>query len=236
MKQRSLLACMMLLIFCSGAHGESWDFSFTTVSAVANADGSELITTVLYEYPHGSPFAVEYHVTASGISTPGGGFIAPVSNFPVHGAPAIGGSWGPGPFPGSGGGGIPGDLIIQGGSESSLNSQCHQSRSEFASKDDNHELNAGPLIPIIAGGACVANHIAQIRVLKRVCGDDGVDEMGVNACGTGGFVRCNEPPAPPPPQPDPDALFWFNSIQMTWSPPFDWGWINSGPFVITDGY
>lgn len=235
MKRNFLFACVGLSFFWSSAHGESWDFSFTTVSAVANTDGSELVTTVLYEYSQGSPFLVEYHITSSGISTPGGGFIAPVSNFPVSGAPATGGSWGPGPFPGDGGGGPPGDLIIQGEHHSSSHFFDNQSILGSFDIDGSNEINAGPLVPAIGAVACVTNHITQLRALERACGEAGVKSMRTGVCGMGGSVRCNEPPPPPPPLPD-TSLFWYHSMQMLWNPPFDWGWPSTGPFVITDGF
>lgn len=96
------------------------------------------------------------------------------------------------------------------------------------------------IVPIIGAGigaaACVANHISQLRVLERACGDAGVKRLRTGMCGAFGSVECNEPP--PPPDPD-NWAFWFSSsMQMMWSPPFDWGWPNhmSGPFIITDGF
>jgi|GEM_PF-6776324 len=232
MRINSFIASIFLMLCNSSAWSQSPDLTFNTVSGTTNADGSELITTVLYEYSDGTSFVVDYHITPSGVSTPGGGFVAPVINFPVSANLPQGGSWGPGPYPGSGGGG-PGQQIQ--GSSSLLDSTQLGLGSSVIGDENDYQINWIPFA--IGGAACVINHIVSTRTLAKACEEDGVDDMITGYCGFFGSVRCNEPPPPPPPPPLPDpSAFWGGSMYLWWSPPFDWDWTDEGPFIVSDGF
>ncbi len=224
---KKTLAFLLLSCFVSSmCLAESWDFTFETVSATTNSDGTELVTTVSFQYADGNQFFADFIVTESEISSPGGGLIPPTSNFPVSGVPDSGGSWGPGPAPGVGdGSGGSGHIIIHGD-----NSRLGPGLAEC---EDHKQMGGGLVVPIIGAATCAINHFAQLRTLERACGDAGVDRLRTGVCGFGGSVRCNEPPPPPPPEPD--ALFWTHLSPMWWVVPTDWGWPEQESFLIMSG-
>ena len=59
MRINSFIALIFLMLCNSSAWSQSPDLTFNTVSGTTNADGSELITTVLYEYSDGTSFVVD---------------------------------------------------------------------------------------------------------------------------------------------------------------------------------
>lgn len=233
---------LLLSLFClvNGAVGvsetaaasDSHIVGVTAVPSAISADGNEAIFDVIIDYGNSIQVVLELHATPTSLSTVGGGPVPPLDHVPIFGAPATGGSWGPGPLPPIYPGG-PG-FIIQGNSE--MNSFLRAAAGSSSLQPDDNSIQNGGAVVVIGAGVCAAIHFGMPFVHRKICGEQGIAYSTPGVCGYGSLVACYEPPPPPPPQPPPvrSGGGWAGGASVPWSPPSSWGWGPSGSVTIRD--